>query len=225
MGRVMQALLAKKPDDARAAPRDQAIADLQRAALPGRRAFAGRTLGFWTELWAGQRVYHHGGTHFGFHTSMTLVPELDLGIFIAANGPNGSALMALPRRFLREVAAPAESAVTKRADCNRLCLRDYEGRYITTRRNETGLDRMLVPYETAFTVAAAADNVLLVSGLGHSRRFEPIGKDEFETPEGDARLGFRRNANGDIAGAYLNGGIHSFDRLGFWHTAISLDSA
>ncbi|MEL7529212.1 MAG: serine hydrolase domain-containing protein, partial [Pseudomonadota bacterium] len=100
MRHAMQGLLGKGFDDAGAASLDRAIADLQRAAWPGRRAFAGRTLGFWTEVWAGQQVFHHGGTHFGFHTQLTLVPALDIGIFVAANGPNGSSLTALPRRVL-----------------------------------------------------------------------------------------------------------------------------
>ncbi|MEM8703669.1 MAG: serine hydrolase domain-containing protein, partial [Pseudomonadota bacterium] len=223
--RVMQALLKEGAEAAGAVPVEKAIADLQHAAWPGRRAFAGRTLGFWTEIWAGQQVFHHGGTHFGFHTHLTLVPALDIGIFVAANGPNGSSLMALPRRVLREIVAPMERPAAKRVTCDRVCLEPYQGRYITTRRNETGLDRILAPYQTAFTVASMEDNALLVSGLSHSRRFEAIGADGFESPEGDTRLGFRRDDNGHITGAYLNGGIHSFDRLGFWHTAASLDSA
>ncbi|MEO0976875.1 MAG: serine hydrolase domain-containing protein [Pseudomonadota bacterium] len=225
MRHVMQGLLGKGSDDAGAASLDRAIADLQRAAWPGRRAFAGRTLGFWTEVWAGQQVFHHGGTHFGFHTQLTLVPALDIGIFVAANGPNGSSLTALPRRVLREIVAPMERPAAKRVNCDRACLHAYRGRYITTRRNETGVDRILVPYQPTFTVTAMEDNALLVSGLGHSRRFEAIGKDRFESPEGDTRLGFRRNENGHITGAYLNGGLHSFDTLGFWQTAASLDTA
>ncbi|WP_172670803.1 serine hydrolase domain-containing protein [Labrenzia sp. DG1229] len=225
MGRVMQSLLRHNSEVAGAAPTDKVTADMSRAAWPGQLAFAGRTLGFWTETWAGQQVYHHGGTHFGFHTNMTLVPALDIGIFVAANGPSGSSLMALPRRFLREIVAPHARPVANRAVCDAVCLRVYEGRYITSRRNETGLDRILVPYQTAFTVSAMENNALMVSGLGHSRRFEAIGEDVFESPEGDTRLGFRRNEIGHVVGAYLNGGIHSFDTLDFWHTATSLESA
>ncbi|WP_306146080.1 serine hydrolase [Roseibium sp. MMSF_3412] len=225
MGRVMQALLRKGSEGADALPVTRAIADLQRAAWPDRQAFAARTLGYWTEVWAGKQVFHHGGTHFGFHTNMTLVPALDIGIFVAANGPNGGSLMALPRRVLRELVFPGEQPVAKRMNCDQACLHAYQGRYITTRRNETGLDRILVPHQTAFTVTAMGNSTLLVTGLGHARRFEAIGDDGFETPEGDTRLGFRRNENGLIAGAYLNGGIHSFDALDFWHSSVSLDSA
>ncbi|CTQ60264.1 serine hydrolase domain-containing protein [Roseibium album] len=225
MVRVMQLLLRTGSAHTGAAPTASLVADMKRSAWPGRPAFAGRTLGYWTEIWAGQQVYHHGGTHFGFHTNMTLVPALDIGIFVAANGPSGSSLMALPRRLLREIVAPHARPVASRVVCDAVCLRVHEGRYITTRRNETGLDRILVPYQTAFTVRAMENNALMVSGLGHSRRFEAIGKDVFESPEGDTRLGFRRNEVGHIVGAYLNGGIHSFDTLDFWHTATSLESA
>jgi len=225
MGRIMQHLLGKGAEEEASTQISPAIADLQQAAWPDRRAFAGRTLGFWTEVWAGQQVFHHGGTHFGFHTHLTLVPKLNIGIFVAANGPTGNALMALPRRVLREIVAPMEKPVARRVNCDHTCLHPYVGRYITTRRNETGLDRILVPYQTTFSVTALNNSALLVSGLGHTRRFEAIGVDWFETPEGDTRLGFRRDESGDIAGAYVNGGIHSFDTLDFWHKPVSLDSA
>lgn len=225
MGRVMQRLLGEEGEDAASMQIAGAIADLRRSVWPDRGAFEGRTLGYWTEIWAGQQVFHHGGTHFGFHSHLTLVPALDIGIFVAANSPSGSSLMALPRRVLREIIAPGERPVAKRVDCDRICLQAYVGAYLTTRRNETGLDRVMVPYQAAFTVRAMSDNALLISGVGHARRYEAIGKDRFETPEGDTRLGFRRDENGHIAGAYLNGGIHSFDTLDFWHRPASLDSA
>lgn len=225
MGMVMRFLLRTGSEDEGATSIARAVADMKNPTLPDRTEFAGRSLGYWTETWAGHQVYHHGGSHFGFHSNMTLVPELDLGIFVSANSPTGSSLMALPRRLLREVIAPNERYAAERTGCDKTCLRAYEGRYISTRRNETGLDRILVPYVTTFTVTARADNALLVTGLGHSRRFESITKDGFETPEGDTRLGFRRNEDGRVVGAFVNGGIHSFDRLDFWQTSATLDSA
>nr|WP_319383556.1 serine hydrolase domain-containing protein [uncultured Roseibium sp.] len=225
MARAMQFLLRTSSGSAGAALSANLAADMKRAAWPDRRAFAGRSLGYWTENWAGHRVYHHGGSHFGFQSGMTLVPALDIGIFVAANGTGGDALMALPRRLLREIAAPHKRPSAARTTCNMTCLHAYEGRYLTTRRNDTGLDRVVVPYQTAFTVTASENSALLVTGLGHSRRFEAIGEDRFETPEGDTRLGFRRTNDGHIVGADLNGGLHSFDRLHFWHTETSLDSA
>ncbi|WP_422037292.1 serine hydrolase domain-containing protein [Roseibium sp.] len=225
MARAMQFLLRTGSGSAGAISSANLAADMKRTAWPGRRAFAGRSLGYWTGTWAGHRVYHHGGSHFGFQSGMTLVPALDIGIFVAANGPGGDGLMALPRRLLREIAAPHERPSAAYTTCNMTCLHAYEGRYLTTRRNDTGLDRVVVPYQTAFTVTAQENHALLVTGLGHTRRFEAIGEDYFETPEGDTRLGFRRTNHGHITGAHLDGGFHSFDRLHFWHTQASLDSA
>lgn len=225
MGMVMRFLLRTGSVDECATSIAKAVADMKNPAFPDRKEFAGRSLGYWTETWAGHQVYHHGGSHFGFHSNMMLVPELDLGIFVSANSPAGSSLMALPRRLLRAAVAPNERYAAERTGCDETCLQAYEGGYISTRRNETGLDRILVPYVTTFTATAKGDNALLVTGLGPSRRFEAIAEDEFETPEGDTRLGFRRNGDGRIVGAFLNGGIHSFDRLDFWQTSASLDSA
>lgn len=221
MGRVMQVLLENSVAHGAA----RGIANMYSPAWPGRPEFGGRTQGFWTESWAGYEVFHHAGTHFGFHSNMVLVPELRLGFFVAANGPSGSALAALPRHVLTEVIAPNDRPVTPRIACNGSCLQEFEGRYLMTRRNETGLDRLHAINTHGFELKSSKDGALLISGLGHDLLFEPIGDDQFETPDGMMRLGFRRDATGDFVNAYLNGGIHTFDRVGFWHRGLSLDTA
>ncbi len=222
IGRVMQVLLEKNVTDEAAR---RGIANMYLRAWPGRPEFGGRTQGFWTETWAGYEVFHHAGTHFGFHSNMVLVPELDLGFFVAANGPSGSALTALPRRVLTQVIAPNESPVAPRIACDASCLQEFDGRYLMTRRNETGLDRLHAINTHGFELTSSGNEALLISGLGHDLLFEPIGGDQFETPDGMMRLGFRRDATGGVVNAYLNGGMHTFDRVGFWHSGLSLDTA
>lgn len=222
MGRVMQVLLKNSAVDRAARHR---IAKMYAPAWPDWPEFGGRTQGFWTETWAGYEVFHHAGAHFGFHSNMVLVPELDLGFFIAANGPSGSALTVLPRRVLSEVIAPNDSLVAPRIACDAACLQEFEGRYLMTRRNEIGLDRLHAINTDGFELTSSGDEALLISGLGHDLLFEPIGDDQFETPDGMMRLGFRRDATGGVVNAYLNGGMHTFDRVGFWHLGLSLDTA
>ncbi|MBY5935175.1 beta-lactamase family protein [Tateyamaria omphalii] len=222
MGRVMQLLLGDTAVDGAGST---AVADLYAPMWPDRPGFTSRTKGLWSETWAGHEVYHHAGSHFGFHTNMVLVPELDLGFFVAANSPGGSALAALPRRVLREVISPDTRPVAERIACDDVCLQEMEGRYMMTRRNTSGLDRLHVLNTHAFDVSATDNGALLVSGLGYPLRFEPIGTDQFETAEGDVPLGFIRDAAGRVVGANLNGGMQTFDRVGFWHSGVSLDSA
>ncbi|MEJ6396165.1 serine hydrolase domain-containing protein [Gymnodinialimonas sp. 2305UL16-5] len=222
MGRVMQVLLANSTADGAAR---RGIANMYAPAWPGRPEFGGRTQGFWTETWAGYEVFHHAGTHFGFHSNMVLVPDLGLGFFVTANGPSGSALTDLPRRVLNEVIAPDNRPATPRIACAASCLQDFEGRYLMTRRNETGLDRLQAINTHGFELTSSDDEALLIFGLGHDLLFEPIGDDRFETPDGVMRLGFRRDASGGVVNAYVNGGMHTFDRVGFWHSGLSLDTA
>ncbi len=224
MGRFMQVLLRRDEGTGADDPFGTAIMDMERPISPRRDEFSGRTLGYWTETWAGHTVYYHGGTHFGFHTNMVLIPALDLAFFVAANGPSGAAIMGLPRRVLREVVAPQEATYTAPAKCSRDCLATYAGSFITTRRNETGADRLRVRNTHVVEVRPEENGMLLVSGLGYSRLFQATGDNHFMTPEGDLSLGFRRGSDGVVVGAYLNGGIHSFDRLRFWQRAISLHS-
>ncbi|WP_208986175.1 serine hydrolase domain-containing protein [Labrenzia sp. OB1] len=217
MGRIMQVLLKQG-----SIGKTGAIADMQRIALPGRGEFEGRALGYWTETWAGHKVFHHGGTHFGFQTNMVLIPSLDLGFFVAANGPSGGALRDLPRRVLREVISPEARTLTAGIKSNLDQLQDYTGRFITTRRNESGLDRLRIPDAHIIDIRLAENGRLLVSGLGYSKLFHKIGEDRFETQEGDLRLGFLRTAAGGVSIAHFNGGIYSFERLGYWHREVSL---
>ncbi|MEM1431455.1 MAG: serine hydrolase domain-containing protein [Pseudomonadota bacterium] len=224
MGRVLQALLREGDHGGAPGLSEGVIARMHQTAWPGRPDLSGRTMAYWTEDWAGHDVYYHGGSHFGFHTMMVLVPTLDLGFFVAANGPSGSALTGLPRRALREVIAPGERAAAPRAACDAPCLAEYTGRFMTTRRNETGFDRLQPFGLRTMEVHTTAEGELVLSGLGYARRFHPVGADLFETPEADAFLGFRRDPNGRVVGSFLNAGMHSFDRLGFWHTAASVRS-
>lgn len=223
MGRFMQMLLRDgQVDGAEIFPRTT-IAQMRDPIWPGRAEFSGRTLGFWTETWAGHAVYHHGGAHFGFHTMMVLVPSLDLAFFVAGNSPNSGALTGLPRRVLREVITTDRSQNnTTTIDCDAICLSAYTRRFITTRRIDEGIDRLRLFKPHIMSIAKTDDEMLLVSGLGYSRRFAPKGEDQFETPEGDMHLAFRRNGAGTVSLAHINGGIHSFDRFGFWRMPASI---
>lgn len=225
MGRAMQMLLSQNPEDETTALTSTSIAKMYEPARPDAAEFSGRTLGYWTERWAGHTVYHHGGTHFGFHSNMVLIPSMDLGFFVAANSPSGNEITGLPRRVLREVIAPYERPVAPRTDCDSACLEDFTGHFLTVRRNESGLDRIHALNSHRMNVQKTDEEMLLVSGLGHSRLFQAIGQDKFETPEGDFRLGFRRDASGSVVRADFSGGMHTFDRIGFWHSAASLNSA
>ncbi len=222
VGHVMQALLRQKTAGRSEGLSASAIAAMREPAVPERAEFAARTLGYWTDTWAGHTVFHHGGTHFGFHTNMVLVPSLDLGFFVVANGPSGAALMGLPRRALREIIAPDNIQRRPRAACDATCQEAYAGHFIATRRNDTGLDRLRVSATPIVRVHPSGDEGLLVDRLGYSRLFAATGEDQFETPEGDMRLGFRRNAKGAVVGGDLGDGFHSFDRLTFWRSEHSL---
>lgn len=224
VGRFMQAVLQGGRLQGRQIFTATTIARMTDPLAADRPDMAGRTLAFWAEEWAGHRVYHHGGSHFGFHALMVLVPSLDLGFFVAANSPSGSALTGLPRRVMREVISPGARPVVAQQTCDARCLEPYVGRFVTTRRNESGIDRLHALYANTIHVAAAGSDSLLVSGLGHTRLFKAIGTDQFMTNEGDMRLGFARGEAGSIERAFIRGGAQTFDRQGFWLRSASLQS-
>ena len=205
MGRFLQAQLREgRSNDAQILSPD-VVGRLRTPVFHDRPAFAGRTFGYWRETWAGHPVFVHGGTHFGMHAIIVLVPSRDLAFFVAANSPSAAALMGLPRRVLSELVGPRPEPVVAPVACADDCLRDYEGRYLTTRRNETRFDRLWAMEAPRLTVSAAGDGMLVLSGLGFSQRFHAVGDDRFRTENGAWRLGFRRDAQGRVDLAYLDG--------------------
>jgi CubicO group peptidase (beta-lactamase class C family) len=51
---------------------------------------SGWTLGFMEVYANGQRLIWHGGDMIGFHAALALLPEHDVGLFVAYNGPDGA---------------------------------------------------------------------------------------------------------------------------------------
>ncbi|MEM8564802.1 MAG: serine hydrolase domain-containing protein, partial [Pseudomonadota bacterium] len=90
--------------------------------------------GFWTNSFNGYEVLEHGGSINGFKSIMSLVPELNLGIFVSTNSASGSALRTLPRRIVQEFFPQAVAPLpAPPADFAERAQR-YTGEFLDTRR-------------------------------------------------------------------------------------------
>jgi CubicO group peptidase (beta-lactamase class C family) len=156
----------------------------------------------------------HGGATSWFHSGMTVVPELGVGIFVSTNTDSGRkfagqfAEKVLERYFAR-ARASAPPAVPKGFDVSR-----FAGSYSAERGNYSSAEKLFL--STIAEVAAADDNSLVVSVAGESSRWVPDGALSFRELEGQGRIAFFADDEGRITGFASAGGHNVFERVGFF---------
>jgi CubicO group peptidase (beta-lactamase class C family) len=129
--------------------------------------------GFWeTRLPGGYRNYGHDGGTMLFFSSMVLVPELRLGIFVTTNTAGGNNLSGpLPVRIVEHFYAPVGPPPAG-APVLEAARPAYEGYYLMTRRPYSGLEGFIFRLQT-LRVSVAPDGVLALPLMGRTYRFVP----------------------------------------------------
>ncbi len=157
----------------------------------------------------GQVIYGHGGDVNGFHSQMSLFPELGLGLFVAFNSdPAAAARGALVDAFVdRFFPAPHLRPAPEPAT---LQIGQYTGEYLPLRRNQSTFERLAVLTER-LSVAVDGDQLLL-SGNRVSR-WVPIGNDAFTGLYEERQIAFRQDADEDGLYAYLGSALASYERV------------
>jgi CubicO group peptidase (beta-lactamase class C family) len=156
----------------------------------------------------------HGGATSWFHSGMTVVPELGVGIFVSTNTDSGRkfagqfAEKVLERYFARARAA-APPAVPKGFDASR-----FAGSYNAERGNYSSAEKLFL--SMIAEVTAAEDNSLVISVAGESSRWVPDGALSFREVEGQSRIAFFADDDGRITGFASAGGHNVFERVGFF---------
>jgi len=186
----------------------------------------GNAHGFWSGRVAGYETLEHGGSVLGFRANLVMVPELDLGIFVATNGDEGGVFTdRLPRLLIRSAVSPASSSLAEsspqaHARASEDSLTDrfgmYEGAYLTTRRGYTTIDKIIALTQGIASVTATPSGHLVMTGRGAPRRYAPLGNHRFINVDTERVIAF------EVPGARatrIHTAMQSFERIGFWQTA------
>jgi CubicO group peptidase (beta-lactamase class C family) len=164
----------------------------------------GWTHGFMeSTLPGGFKGYGHGGATQYFMTYMTVIPELDLGIFISTNTPPGALLTDRLTRVVvdRFYARSAPSYATAKPGMIK-DPQNYVGPFVSTRRAYSGLEKFFMLVTGGVNVAVSPDGYLMTNAGGQSRAWVPTGRPgEFRAPQGDAKLTFALDENGRAVSA------------------------
>lgn len=194
----------------------ESTADMHRVLFRNAEGVMGNAHGFWSGRMAGYRTLEHGGYVLGFPSTMVLVPELDLGIFVSTNGDDGRGLVTrLPRAVVqsffpdRSDLPEPDSGLVERAAV-------YEGSYLATRRGYTTLDKLVAMQTNIARVSVTGSGHLVVTGLGDARRYVPADDHRFvEVATGRSIVFDAAEGEADRFLAHER----AYERVGFWQTA------
>ncbi|MFQ5535713.1 MAG: serine hydrolase domain-containing protein [Sphingomonadales bacterium] len=165
----------------------------------------------------GFRSYGHGGATLYFMSSMVIIPELDLGIFISTNTAAGRRLaLDFPGHFVRRF-FPDDSTPSPEppADFARRGQR-FAGAYLTNRRAYGLLEKFLVIPGGFTNVSVTKDGYLLRAVGGKSTRYVEIAPLTFREVGGLDTIGFREDEDGDITHLLPHSGITAEEKIGFF---------
>lgn len=153
----------------------------------------------------GFKAWGHGGDTICFHSDLWLVPDAKFGFFISYNsaggrpgGGRGEVMRALFDRYF-----PAGQKTEGGLDDATAIkdMRDVSGTYLTTRRAETTLWK-LVSFLDQEEVKRNADGTISVAGAknlrGQPKRWRETAPLLFDEVNGPDRIAFRRNASGRV---------------------------
>ncbi len=142
-----------------------------------------------TLMRGGFHVYGHGGDTLAFHSEMTLVPKLRLGIFVSTNTEGGNKLagpvapLVIEHFYLPPPEAPLTGTLKLAGAL------PYVGQYTLTRRPYSGLDGFVQSLQGIGF--AYADGYLITSAGGEVRRLVPTDKPGiFKSDTGTGELMF-----------------------------------
>ncbi|MGF1457207.1 MAG: serine hydrolase domain-containing protein [Alphaproteobacteria bacterium] len=184
----------------------------------------GMAHGFYEQRINNRRLIVHGGDTLQFHSAVILLPEQDVGLFVAFNAPLG----ALARDHLIDAfmdhyfPAPPLEPVEPPADFSTRAV-DYAGAYRVNRRPYTRADKALSLFGDVMIVPFT-DGRLLLTALGagtRARQFVEVEPDLFRQVDGEEQIAFGRNTAGRIDRLFIgNAPLVAFDKLPWWETGV-----
>ena len=164
---------------------------------------SGITLGFMESNVNGLRIIGHGGDTGSFHTLLSLIPEQNVGLFVAyssmgsgdmgAVGAREDLLHLFLDRYYPAESSPAPQPPTDFA--NRAAR--FTGAYGSSRRNYSTAERVALLFQP-LTVRATPEDTLLAAYGPVQMQLVETGPLEFESLEGQTRVVFRENQDGRI---------------------------
>lgn len=142
-------------------------------------AISGAAHGFLRfSLPGGRTGWGHDGALLSFRSNMVTVPELGLGVFIAANGETGGRLTAQAAgRIVQQFYGPRPTLPEAGSEWLKANASAFEGQYVGSRRAYHGLEKFVGLINTRTEVSVTQDGRLVTRGFSSSQSWIPVGDD------------------------------------------------
>ncbi len=174
------------------------------------------------DLPGGRRGYGHLGQTIAFNSSMVLVPELGLGLFVTTNSDGGEGLVRdLPAALVRQFHGPQETYPRPGSPALARQAGAFEGAFMTTRRAYSGLEGFVGLLNGGMDVAVTWGGRLVTTAGGQTRTWVPVGPVEqglFVATRGEERLVFRM-AGGRAVSLRSSANTERWERAATWMRA------
>jgi CubicO group peptidase (beta-lactamase class C family) len=159
---------------------------------------AGMLHGFFPMDWNGQKVFGHGGDTVWFHSQTAMMPEQDLGVFVAYNTDSGSRARSefLPAFLDHYYPKPLPKEPPPPKD-RQSELRRFSGTYFAARSSFTDVSKIgrLV---NAYRISVDSDGYLVSVSEGDPVRWRQVEPLLFQQVDGKRRIAFREDSAGEI---------------------------
>ncbi|WP_323171283.1 serine hydrolase [Natrialba sp. PRR66] len=200
MAQFMLAHLNGGATDAGRILSEEATSDMHRRWFTPHEKFDGMTFGFFERHRDGVRFLTHDGDGPGYRSSLILIPELDLGLFVSFLGHEpGTSVWSVQDAFLDHYVPATNTELTpsgrpERAD-------DLEGTYrdLHAAKNATYEKALLASFYAPDTEVWIEEDGTLVTDGSTTKRWVEIEPLVFRRADGKQTLVFHEN-NGTVAG-------------------------
>lgn len=187
--------------------------------------------GFMEDEVAGFSAYGHGGTLAGFISNMTIIPELDVGVFVVVNGVEGPRLPDLIARAVAEQLAGRnsfnfgpQSALSDTAlEATKDAAQELAGVYLGNRRLFSKFEKINA-LGSEMTIVAQEDGSIAVTSDGNVNRYYGLRGDLW-TDHGRGRIFVHRDATGKISRLTSGMGTNSYEPVGFFTSSQGFNVA
>lgn len=168
--------------------------------------------GFMQMPFRGQLLTGHGGATESYQSTLVLVPELGLGIFVSqSSSASRSLVQRLPEQIIeRMLALPAPTPLASEKG-EPGALAEVDGNYLGNRRVFSSFAALFGAFDGVALQAINSETIALKAGP-HSGEYRRIGEDLFESTLGQ-RLSLIRDGNGRVVAFVNPSGVHTFERV------------
>ena len=165
----------------------------------------GSAYGFFDQTQNGQRIIYHGGEATFFISTVWLLPDQNVGLFLSTNSPGGETLRSLLLEAFMDRYYPIElQPVRPAADLSTRATR-FTGSYLLNRHSYTTWEKiitLLLPAWLPINISATDDGTLSMKSADGTQRFVEIEPMVFRAVDGNDVLIFREDAQGNIKYAF-----------------------